>query len=245
MFFSDFIEVTNFHELVNVKGFDLETVAFVSPFNDLDEVETLNMLKSEYPHVAGIHGPFKGMDFSSDQQDIINGTYYAYDRFHRYAKELGAKHIVVHCCLGNNKAKFEAKVKASVAFWSTYLSTHRGINYYIENVAESSWEFQKAIIDKVEAKNLKACLDIGHVNVNSNYPISKWIEELNDRIGHVHLHNNNGVKDLHMGIFQGAIPIKDVIESLNRFTSQSQWCLETAMVNESIKFLKKEGYMLA
>lgn len=243
MYFSDFVEVTNLKELVEEKGFKLETVAFVSPYFNMKREDLINHLIQEYPTIHCIHGPFRGLDFGASKQDIINTTYYAYDDFHKIAKRLGVKKIVVHCNLGADKTGLNEKVRLATSFWETYLGTHKGVTYYIENVAEADWDYQLQVIDKVNSKDLKACLDVGHVNVNSKKSMTDWIKGLGSRIEHVHLHNNNGVKDLHSSIEKGAIDMKKTFEALLQYVSMEEWCLETDEANASIKWMKLNGYL--
>jgi sugar phosphate isomerase/epimerase len=73
---------------------------------------------------------------------------------------------------------------------------------------------------------MKICLDIGHVNVNSSLGIIEWIEGLNDRIGHVHLHNNDGNNDDHNGLNSGTININEICDILKQNCPGASWNLE-------------------
>ncbi len=238
MFFSDFVEVTNLEELIE-EGLKLETVQFVSPYKEYDDDnKLLHFLKYYYHKIDCIHGPFKGLDFGANDLDTSNNTYNEYAKFCKFAKELNCNQIVVHCNLGTTVKRFNDKVYYSVKFWNEFLEAYKDMTFYIENVAEKDWTYQMAIIDQVNSDRLKACLDIGHVNVNSDHTVEEWVEALGDRLGHVHLHNNNGLNDQHNGINKGTMEMDEILETLVKHLDTEHWCLETSEVNESLEWLK-------
>ncbi len=57
--------------------------------------------------------------------------------------------------------------------------------------------------------------DVGHAHCNSHTPVLKWIEALGNRIGYVHLHDNHGEADEHLGLGQETIPMLEVCHALN------------------------------
>jgi len=98
----------------------------------------------------------------------------------------------------------------------------------------------KDIIDGVNNKQLKACLDIGHVNACAKEDVLHWIELLGNRIGHVHLHNNFGVKDEHNGINNGNLDIKAITSYLKINCLSANWNLEIRTnLEESIELIEK------
>ena len=83
------------------------------------------------------------------------------------------------------------------------------------------------------------CLDIGHVNANSDLQVSDWITGLGNIIGYVHLHNNNGKFDDHFGLHRGTIDIKSVLNLLKENSSNVICSLETNDLEESFKWLEQ------
>ncbi len=59
-------------------------------------------------------------------------------------------------------------------------------------------------------------LDIGHVNLFGKNPV-RFIKKFHKKIVHVHLHDNNGVADLHLPIGCGIINWKEVIRELKAY----------------------------
>lgn len=62
----------------------------------------------------------------------------------------------------------------------------------------------KYIISKVNSPQLKFILDTGHANV-STFTIKDYLIELSDLLMHVHLNDNNGLRDEHARIGNGNI----------------------------------------
>lgn len=88
--------------------------------------------------------------------------------------------------------------------------------------------------------NFKACLDIGHVNAYSHQTVEEWIKALGERIGYVHLHNNDGTRDTHQGLEHGTLSIQRVLQQLKHDVPHAKWSLEVAdekMLEESLILL--------
>jgi len=63
---------------------------------------------------------------------------------------------------------------------------------------------------------IQLTLDTGHANIaeNKNNRLMKLVEQFADRIGHLHFSDNNGYRDDHLAIGEGAINFKPLIKSL-------------------------------
>jgi len=72
-----------------------------------------------------------------------------------------------------------------------------------------------------------------------------WIKTLKDRIGYVHIHDNNGENDEHLGIGKGNIPMFEVLTALNTYAPNAVWALECKIedMDESIEQLKKNKFL--
>ncbi len=97
------------------------------------------------------------------------------------------------------------------------------------------------ILDQVNNPNLHANLDIGHAHCNSCTPVLQWIESLGNRIGYVHLHDNHGELDEHLGLGKGNIPMQDVCRTLEECSPDAIWAIEAEGdgILESLEWLDK------
>jgi sugar phosphate isomerase/epimerase len=162
------------------------------------------------------------------------------------AKAINAKHIVFHAGY-ISKAYFPGDwLKTSTDFWKKFLShTDDDIEIHIENVCEDDYLLINELIESISKPIFSACLDIGHVNVNSPKSISDWIKGLNTKIKYVHLHNNDGISDGNHGLCRGEINISNVLEMLELYAPDAKWSLETKLheTEESILWLERNGFV--
>lgn len=67
------------------------------------------------------------------------------------------------------------------------------------------------IFNKIENKNLCFCYDTGHNLINN----SDYIKNLNDRLEIIHLSDNNGIDDSHLGMGRGILQKNEIKKILN------------------------------
>lgn len=157
-----------------------------------------------------IHLPFIGLDIANIREEIRNASLdiikdgidasVKYDPF-IYVVHPGmvaAKHL--------KKENMDA-FKKSVIFLNE-LSLEYSIDIALENMPLKFLFLTRpdelSLID-----GLKFCLDIGHANITKNID-----EFLYREINHVHIHDNNGLSDDHLGLGLGNIDIELVLERL-------------------------------
>ena len=190
-----------------------------------------------------IHGPFLDLNPACYDSLVRNITMLRYNQVYSVAKKLGADRIIYHSCFNENIYFKESYVNNSIEFWKEFLKDKDDtIKIHIENVLESKMDHLIELIDAVNNKNLTLCLDIGHVNCYGKDSIETWIKRCGHRIGHVHLHNNDGVKDTHNGLSCGNIDIDTVLNSINKYCKDSSITIEINNYNElhnSINIVEK------
>jgi len=102
-----------------------------------------------------------------------------------------------------------------------------------------------AIIDGVNDKHLKGCVDIGHAEMFRfmNYSARKLLEEMGDRVACLHIHDNDLYKDRHWIPFRGKIDYKDVAKGLKKINYKGDLMLEIGAPEnaDSDSFTYKEG----
>ncbi|MCQ2796572.1 MAG: sugar phosphate isomerase/epimerase [Bacilli bacterium] len=106
-----------------------------------------------------------------------------------------------------------------------------------------------AIIDGVNSKYVKACVDIGHAEMfrHMNHSARKMLEEMNERVVCLHIHDNDYIKDKHWIPFRGKIDYKDVTKGLKKINYRGDLMAEIAPTPEINTFEKgleywKENY---
>ena len=75
----------------------------------------------------------------------------------------------------------------------------------LENVFELDTRLHREIFKRFPQDILGFCLDAGHVYAFSEVPLPQWLNDLGDRIGHLHLHDNHGADDEHLAPGRGIV----------------------------------------
>ena len=71
---------------------------------------------------------------------------------------------------------------------------------HLENMLEHDPAILLDVVAGIGHPAVDVCLDIGHVQANARVPVLRWIEVLGNNIGYVHLHDNHGAEDEHLGL---------------------------------------------
>lgn len=186
-----------------------------------------------------VHGPFLDLCPASFDSLIRKVTMERFESSYCMAKETGARHIIFHTCFNPVVYFGSSWEDNSKNFWDEFLALKDdSISIHIENVYDTSYEHIANLIDRVNHPALSACLDIGHANCFSKVPVEDWVNGLGKRIGHVHIHNNDGIKDSHSGILNGNIPMFHVLNKINEVSKDATWTLELNKYDEIISSLE-------
>lgn len=94
------------------------------------------------------------------------------------------------------------------------MAAPHGVAVMLENVYEIEKELFVEVISRVQASNLKVCLDVGHLLAFGDGDFAGWLEALWPHIGHLHLHDNRGDGDDHLALGMGKVPLDYVLQFL-------------------------------
>jgi len=99
-----------------------------------------------------------------------------------------------------------------------------GIQVGVENMVNMQFIFGKqpgevmGMIESLERENVGLTLDIGHANTNGM--VDEFLSDLS-RVIHVHLHDNKGKSDEHLGLGKGNVNWKKVIKKLDGYKGRA------------------------
>jgi sugar phosphate isomerase/epimerase len=89
------------------------------------------------------------------------------------------------------------------------------------------------------------CLDIGHwhfAGMGSEFNnMGDWIEMCSKRLGHMHLHDNDGSSDQHLSLGRGGIDFRGLWGLLRKYSLEPSFTIENQTAEEleaSAGFLK-------
>lgn len=243
-------------EICKKNNLGIEIQGLYNPYIE-NKKEILEAYKNVLPQIIGgrsYHAPFWDLNLGTKIKELQEAMMKIYNEAYSFAKELGCSEIVIHSNYKPGTDWYSGWIDRAKTFLETFLKDKDdSIRICIENQFESDSELLMKLIDEVNDSRVKICLDIGHVNANSNMPVEEWIETLNNRIAYYHLHNNHGKQtiygynkdDEHLGINNGTLDIKKTLELAEEYSPNSIWNIECKVeyLEESVECLKELGYI--
>lgn len=129
------------------------------------------------------------------------------------AQELGAKKIVYHTCYHPGIYFLIGWAERMEEFFHEFLADRKDISIVLENVFDREWEPILEVKQRLPEPNFSLCLDIGHAHCMSPHPVEEWAQKLAGEITHLHVHDNHGERDEHLGLGKGTIPVREVLKN--------------------------------
>lgn len=160
------------------------------------------------------------------------------------AKQYGAEKVVIHG--GYHPWMYYPVwyVSQSVSFWKDFLKEDPGVQILLENYLETQPDLLVDIAEGVDDPRLQLCLDVGHANAYSYVPVMDWLKSCAPWIGHIHVSNNDGKEDLHQGLQEGTVPMKELLRRIDQLCPEASITLEMTQVQPSLEWLAREGFRM-
>lgn len=92
-----------------------------------------------------------------------------------------------------------------------------------QNLGASPQEI-RYILSELDSPYAGVTLDVGHANITKNF--QEFIQILGKYITHVHVHDNDGAEDEHLGLGKGTIDFSDVMQKFRDIHYQGNLILE-------------------
>ncbi|NJB68039.1 sugar phosphate isomerase/epimerase [Desulfobaculum xiamenense] len=198
---------------------------------DLAAFETLDMAwhraTADRLHQAGlccaVHLPFQDLHPGSPDRLIREATATRLAMAFDIAEIYAPTHLIGHAMYSNwlYNGLHDAWLDASTLTWNTLLAlwpNHPPL--YLENVYETAPESLAELVSRITEGPCGVCFDIGHWHAFGNGvakgDIDHWVDTLAPHLRHLHLHDNDGSSDQHLGPGAGSIPFDAVLAALAR-----------------------------
>lgn len=231
----------NAHLLAREYGLGIEIAEFCTPWyldDQFDQIDPVIREKLCCSDRFVLHGPFSEL-FPCAIDPKIRAV--AADRFRRtirIAEGYGISKIVVHG--GYNPQLYYPVwyVEQSVAFWKEFAAQIPGnMVFCLENVLEEEPSLLAEIVEQVNSPKIRMCLDIGHVNAYSSVPAGRWLDRCAGITEHFHLHNNDGTRDFHGRLWEGTLPIRELLAAIGESCPDATATLEVSDAKASALWL--------
>ena len=228
-------------------GLGLELAEFCTAMNmDRNFAENDARVRANMDGVCRFtfHAPFSEMSPAAIDPLVRDVTRQRYDQAIGLARGYGIRKTVIHSGfipLVYYPAWF---VPESVSFWRDYMARlPEDMTVCLENVMEPGPDLLCEIAAGVDDPRFRLCLDVGHANTTvSETPVTEWIDAMAPGLGHVHIHNNDGGRDLHRPLGDGELDMAALIDRIEALAPDVTYTIENIMTAAaSVDWLRERG----
>lgn len=193
----------------------------------------------DYTGPISVHSPIWELNLASSRFEVISQySYEVYKGCLEWSARIGAEQMVLHPSLYStmifNRKQSQARSIDNLKRLGE-VAGKLGIDLAVENVGFHEF----ALFDEEEFVRLfediptiSALVDVGHAHING-WDTPELIRRLGTRLSAVHLHDNDGIDDLHQPIGEGTIawdPLFDALRSLSHpFRSILEYQFDTPL----------------
>ncbi|MFP4158823.1 MAG: sugar phosphate isomerase/epimerase family protein [Desulfobacterales bacterium] len=196
-----------------------------------------------------LHGPFLDLSPGSPDTAIRSVTRQRLEQMIEAAEIFSPLTVVCHCGYDESRYGFirNAWYERAAEIWkhTARRLAEKNILLMLENVYEKDPDEIGRMFEITAEENTGCCLDIGHLCVFSRRPLKDWIKRLSPYIGQIHLHDNRGQSDEHMGLGLGSIdfaPLFDWLRGLRKTPVITLEPHDSDALAASISYLEKQGF---
>ena len=191
------------------------------------------------------HAPFNELSPAAIDPLVKEVTFRRYRQAIGLAPRYGAKKLVIHSGF-IPRIYFPSWFSAqSVPFWREILrDTPEDMTLCVENVMESAPDLLLEIVQSVDDPRFRLCLDVGHAAcMGTDMDPESWIRAMGPWIAHVHLHNNDGMQDLHRPLGEGVLDMEAILTALEERCPDATLTIENIRAEDSVCWLRERGYI--
>lgn len=167
-----------------------------------------------------VHGPFLDLSPGALDREVLEVTRRRFNQALDLAALFSPEHIVFHANYDwqRHQAYRERWLEVSLATWRSLVVRAKamGFRLVLENVYEQTPEEMEPLLRELAGEGAGFCFDPGHASVYGRATVRQWLEGLAGHIQALHLHDNHGRNDDHLGLGQGRIDFKGLFEFLTR-----------------------------
>jgi len=186
-----------------------------------EDVSRLAGLIEERGMKVFTHGPFFGLDVASLDRKISDYSFHSIIRGLEVSRSLGAEVMVIHTgylpqySRGGRRHWFRnfRRKMTQIAEEAGRI----GIKLALENTWDDRPEVILHMLEMLPDNSAWVCLDTGHMNAFSRYPVRRWWSVLGKSVIALHLHDNDGLSDDHLvpgcGTFDFQALVDEVVGS--------------------------------
>jgi sugar phosphate isomerase/epimerase len=232
-------------DFIKKKRLNLEIFFRSEDIVSLTEKDLENLLKElDYGPVLTIHSPFMDLSPAAVDPGVRAVTHERFSQVFEAAKVLRPRTIVFHS--GYEKWKYAHKVEiwleGCLDMWPEFIQKAKALDtkIAIENIFEDTPYNLALLMKELASEHFGICFDTGHMNIFTSVPLSEWLDNLEEHIVELHLHDNSGDLDSHLSIGEGNFDFDALFDTLKgRDIIRTIETTSTEDVLKSLEALKK------
>jgi len=159
------------------------------------------------------HAPFVDLSPGGFDPKVLEITRFRFSQVMDLADRVGPLQIVFHPGFDEFRFAFreELWIENSLRVWGELLEAASRVNTRVclENVFDTRPDHLAQLREQL-GKELGFCFDIGHFLIFSQVTLPDWLDAFSDGLFELHLHDNNGQRDLHQPVGEGSFDFKSL-----------------------------------
>ncbi|HOQ97981.1 MAG TPA: sugar phosphate isomerase/epimerase family protein [Anaerolineae bacterium] len=188
-------------------------------------------VRAQFRGTLAVHGPFIGIEYAHVDHLLREAVNRRLDMTFDMAVGLKASRVVLHSGYKPEVDLFGLEdfwLQGCTEFWQREIRrwADAGIAIVIENNTERTPDLLIRLVDQVDHPFLGLCLDIGHQHLFSDLDALEWVRRMDERLLHIHLHDNDGSGDRHWPLGRGTIDLEPFYTAIARQVPQATISLE-------------------
>jgi sugar phosphate isomerase/epimerase len=183
-----------------------------------EEFKRIARILKDHKLSCTLHAPFFDLAPGALDPEILEASRRKLRKAFQLIEIFQPKSIVCHLNFEENKQgyKWADWKNSALATWQelTQIAAKQNCTVMLENTYENSPKAHEAIFTALPPDSAKFCLDVGHLMSFAKTPWQDWLPKLSPWLGQLHLHDNNGMRDQHLGLGLGLFNFKELFQFL-------------------------------
>lgn len=199
-----------------------------------------------------IHAPFMGLEPAAEDSAKRAETIHYLNKALDAVAIFRPKQVVWHTCIRRQHPYMDPRFlngfirrMGTVTQWFAESLMTLDARLMLENTYEPDCRLHLLLLERLKPYKTGFCLDTGHSNAFTRKPVDMWLKDgLAPFLGEIHLHDNDGTHDAHLGAGAGNVDFTPLLTHLKALPEQD-WPLITLKPHTqpdlllSLNFVKK------
>ncbi len=231
------------------KGLGIEVQAFHDPnyASSTPDAVALHEVALKGISVRAFHGCFADLCPGSIDPMVRDIARKRFEFSYETAMQLDIHNLILHHGFVPHNSSPGGWLQRCSTFWKEFLREKSDkMRFHIENTLDWDPSLLSEVVDAIDDARVDVNLDVGHAHCEGRLPVVEWVERLGDQIGYVHLHDNHGHDDEHLGFGKGTLPLKEVCEALEKEAPNALWAIEVGREEDvlpAFEWLGENGFL--